>query len=49
MQDYDASAFIVDTINRAVEHLIVVGRERYPELECFTINLTEPWGFTRVR
>jgi len=46
MQDNVASAFICDTINKAAEHLTVVGRELYPELEFFTINFTEPWGFT---
>jgi len=46
MQDYEASAFIVDTIKTATMQLVVVGRERYPELEFFTINLTELWGFT---
>jgi len=45
MQDNVASAFIRDTINKAAEHLMVVGREHYPELEFFTINLTKPWGF----
>jgi len=44
--DKNASAFIVDTINKAAEHLAARGKSYYPKLEFFSINLTELCGFT---
>jgi len=46
MQDNNASDFIITTINKAAERLAAAGKDCYPELEFFTIDLTEPWGFT---